>query len=147
MGLVVSPWRVYLDANVFIRFIESEGEDVAFLFESAAADAMTLFTSEFTISEVLVTPKRDSDVELERAYEELLIGDDLLEVAPVSREVLRKTAEIRACLGNKGPAAIHIATAELSRCDVLVSSDRRLKLPVSMTRVAIEHLRDLDAWP
>ena len=108
---------------------------------------MTLFTSEFTISEVLATPKRESDVELERACEELLIGDDLLDVVPVSREVLRKTAEIRAFLGNKGPDAIHIATAELSRCDVLVSSDRRLKRPVSMTRIAIEHLRDLDAWP
>ena len=65
----------------------------------------------------------------------------------IDRAVLRRSAEIRATLGNKGADAIHIATALLADCSILLSSDQRLRLPSSLTQIELNHVRDHDRWP
>ena len=123
------PRRAYLDANVIIRFVENEDPGLQFLFEQATIGKWDLVTSEMTLAEVLVTPLRERDDRLSTIYDDLLSGHEELEIVPVSRAVLRRSAEIRALLGNKGVDAIHIATAIEANCSAFVSSDLRLRLP------------------
>ena len=136
----------YLDTNAVIRFVESEDNSLLFLFEQAAAGLIQLVTSELTLAEVLVGPLKDGDTKLAEIYEEFLTSYDVLEVRPVDRSVLRRSAEIRATLGNKGPNVIHIATALLCECSLLFSSDQRLKLPDSLRQVDLPHIHDIDEW-
>lgn len=134
---------VYLDSNAIIRFVESEEHEITTLFQRAGAEGFRLVTSELTLAEALVVPVRRSDDRLRSTYEDFLRGDDILRVVPVDRPVLRRSAELRAAFGSKGPDAIHCATAELSGCTIVVSSDRRFRVPAGMMRVDIEQAAGL----
>ncbi|NBJ11769.1 type II toxin-antitoxin system VapC family toxin [Microvirga arsenatis] len=136
----------YLDANAVIRFVESEDDGLLFLFEQAAAGLLQLVTSELTLAEVLVGPLKDGDQKLAGIYEEFLTSDETLEIRPVDRSVLRRSAEIRATLGNKGPDAIHIATALLTECSLFFSSDQRLRLPANLKQIELTHIHDTNEW-
>jgi predicted nucleic acid-binding protein len=142
-----APTFAYLDANVIIQFIEGEDQRLLFLIENAASELMRLYTSELTLSEVLVGPLKSGDTRVAGIYEEFLTSDEILEVVPIDRSILRHSAEIRAHLGNKTPDAIHVATALKCGCTVLVSSDERIRVPALIKRIGISQVDDLDAWP
>lgn len=134
---------IYLDSNPIIRFVESEEDNVTALVLAAFRKDIQLVTSELTLAEVLVVPVRDADSHLIETYEALLQNDDLLTVVPIDRPTLRRSAELRAQLGCKGLDAIHSATADLAGCHYFLSSDRRLRVPPSMRKIAVEDADDL----
>jgi predicted nucleic acid-binding protein len=142
-----TPTSAYLDANVVIQFIEGDNQKLLFLIENAASELMRLYTSELTLSEVLVGPLKSGNIRLARIYDEFLTSDEILEVVPIDRAILRHSAEIRARLGNKTPDAIHVATALKCECTVLVSSDERMRVPASLKRIDITQVDNPDAWP
>lgn len=142
----MARWTIYLDANAFIRFLESDETQIANLFEMVAPGMARLYTSELTLAEVLVAPLREGDRKLIDAYEDFISTDETLTVVPVDRAILRWSAEIRATLGGKTPDAIHTATALANGCNIMVSSDQRLRLPASLRRVAVEDVDKVEAW-
>ena len=122
--------RTYLDTNALIAILEKEGDldqaQRAFVgeIEEGGVEAVT---SELTLAECLVKPIAERDEALVRAYLSLLAADSpFLRVSTVSRPVLLEAARIRAGTGVKLPDAIHVATADVSGCEVFVSNDRRL---------------------
>lgn len=138
--------HIYLDSNAIIRFIEGGDDGFLLLIEQASASLAHLCTSEFTLAEVLVGAVKSRKPELAALYEDFLVSDEALTVVPVDRDILRRSAEIRALLGNKGPDAIHVATALSASCTVFVSSDKRVRLPDGIRRVSIEEIANLDDW-
>ena len=140
-------WRVYLDSNFFIRFVESRDERLLHVFEREAADLLTLHTSELTLAEVLVDPIRAGDLSLTQECREFLSDDQQIDVVPIERSILIRSAEIRATIGNKLPDAIHVATAAARSCNVFLSSDKKLRLLPQMSRVALEDANDPSRWP
>jgi predicted nucleic acid-binding protein len=138
MGLMGSP--IYVDANVLIEAVEGPGDTLLADLGSLVANGTRIVTSDLTRAEVLTRPVRERSVEIIAIYEELLSGRDLIESLAVDRDVLRKSAEPRAWLGGKLPDSIHVATAVLAGCSVIVSSDRRLRIPAGLTRVATSDL-------
>lgn len=140
----MSHWngqRLYLDANAFIQMIEGADESHSLhVFGDAAKGFIELYTSEFTLAELLVIPLRGHNNRLVVIYEELFASDKLLSVVPVDRSVLRHSAEVRATFGNKAADAIHIATALACDCPVFVSDDLRIKLPVELRRLSLEQM-------
>lgn len=140
-------WTVYLDTNAFIRFMESEETHVINLFEMAGPGIVDLYTSELTLAEVLVSPLRDDDQKLVDAYDDFIGSDETLTVVPISRNILRQSADLRAKLGGKTPDSIHVATALASSCDVFVSSDQRLRLPDGLVRIPIDKAGSTESWP
>ncbi len=141
-----NPTSIYLDANAVIRFIEGENDGLIFLLESSATNPLHLYTSELTLADFLVGPMKHGQEKLVSLYEAFLISDDTLTVVPVDRTVLRASAEVRAVLGNKGPDAIHVATAVRTACSVFISSDDRIKLPDGIKQVRIDDIANRDAW-
>jgi predicted nucleic acid-binding protein len=134
--------QIYLDTNFVIRFIESADESLLRVIEDASADLLDLFTSELTLTEVLVGPLKANDNALAEYYEEFLISDDILQVVPIDRVVLREAARIRAEVGARTPDAIHCATAICTSCSIFLSSDLRLRMPAGLTRVTLERIAD-----
>ncbi|HSI42539.1 MAG TPA: PIN domain-containing protein [Xanthobacteraceae bacterium] len=131
--------RIYWDANVFIRMVE--GTDAVSSRLDAMLDpaAMTfdIVTSELTLAELLVEPLRAGDRLRIAAYETLLTTHEAINVVSVDRPILTGAAHIRAAHSStKLPDAIHIATAELAGCQIVLSADRRLPLRPALRRVS-----------
>ena len=131
---------VYLDTNPLIYVTEGNPafkDQIASLFEALDAADARLVTSELTLAEVLVRPLRDQDTGLVEAYERLF--DTLVEMQPVSREVLLLTAQLRAQTSSlRTPDAIHVATAKLVQASHFVSGDGGIRtLPDGMQRVQL----------
>jgi len=122
---------LYLDANIFIYALE--GEPAVFqplqeLFGLLKAKKRTAVTSELTLAEVL---PRASVVE-RRSYLNLI-----LDLHPVSRDILIETADYRKVAGMpKLPDAIHAVTAIRADCRIIISRDHRLRLPEGYTVVS-----------
>jgi len=132
--------HIYLDANVFIRFLEAEEKPLLSMFARAAEGALALHTSELTLAEVLVKPFRDRDFRLAEAYRELVKSSDLLALMAIDRTLLEESAMLRSWTGNKLADSIHVATAKRCGCAIFLSEDARLKLPDGMLRMTPSEL-------
>jgi predicted nucleic acid-binding protein len=124
--------RLYLDSNIFIHAFECEtelGHAARRAFKLADAGKIIGVTSQLTLSEVLPRPYEEANLALEQAYERVFSGRRGLEVYPVSIDILRLTARLRAQTKARTADAIHVATAMQAACDSLVSEDTRIRPP------------------
>ena len=136
--------KVYLDANFFILLVEGPPSRLRDFLMSCLVRDIVLVTSELTLLETLAGAGKSGDDRLAALYEAILApGDDMIDVRPIDRTVLRRAAIGRSEPGNKTPDAIHVATAMDAGCDVFVSSDRKLRVPADMRKIPLEDLGDL----
>ena len=123
--------RVYLDTNTLIEAIEGRTETsstLASLLKSTRRTPAIFVTSELTVGEILVKPLQMGRRDLVEDYDALLRSGDLMDVVPISRQILTDGASIRARHpGVKLLDAIHLATAIATRCKFFLTNDRRLK--------------------
>ncbi|WP_294539430.1 type II toxin-antitoxin system VapC family toxin [uncultured Rhodoblastus sp.] len=121
----------YLDANVFIDFVEGKpelAEKARDLFLGLGGATGVFTTSELTLAEVL-SPSRTSPGQ-RRLYMSLIIWNPALALIPISRDILIETAELRKYSGHKLPDAIHVVTALRQKCRFMISRDKDMdKLP------------------
>ena len=89
----------YLDTNVFIDALEGEeplSAPVRSLFDAASAMPGALVTSELTLAEVLApTGRQMRPADLRRRYIDLIVWAGVIDLRPVSREVIYETVELR----------------------------------------------------
>ena len=121
----------YLDANVFIDFVEGApevAEPVKDLFVALKGRNDIFATSELTLAEVL-SPARTSPSQ-RRLYMNLIIWNPAIALIPVSRSILIETADLTKYTGHKLPDAIHVVTALRLNCRFMISRDKDMnKLP------------------
>ncbi|WAP69910.1 type II toxin-antitoxin system VapC family toxin [Jiella pelagia] len=140
----MTPGHFYLDTNVFIDLIERRDGDLKRFIERASDEQVSFFTSELTLAEVLVKPIERGQTELARMFEETVVTSPILQVVPVSRGILRRSAMLRAELNNKLADSIHVATAVEAGCRSFVSDDKRLRLPADIERVTATEFGGID---
>jgi predicted nucleic acid-binding protein len=134
---------VYLDANLFIYAIEGLPPFAAKLvplFQRFDRGELHAVTSELTLAEVLVKPRRDQNTVLCDQYERMLRSSKSLTIAPVSRAVLIAAASIRASSSLKLPDAIHGATSLAQGCTTYLTNDQQFK---TVTELPVLMLQDL----
>jgi predicted nucleic acid-binding protein len=121
--------KIYLDADVFIYFVEGEAivaTAVRDLFACLVKNASLAVTSELTLAEVLAPPRRQTALSLpvkQRLYGDLIIAGGLVRLEPVSRDILVETASLRAAKACKLADAIHLVTAIHTDCEFFMSGD------------------------
>lgn len=134
--------RLYLDTAPFIYAIE---EHIVYwdylrpIWTAFEAGEVQVVTSEISLLETLVQPIRDNNSKLANTYNELLTGSEVF-LVPVSTEILRTAAELRATQNFKTPDAIHAATAMTSGCQYLVANDNGFR---RLTSIEVFILDDL----
>lgn len=126
--------RAYLDANIFIYFIEAnrypaEAGAVGALFRRIGDSEIEAVTSELTIAELLPVPLRTGATALTAAYQALFSPASPIEARPVSRPVIESAARLRARSGLRLPDALHVAAALEAGCGTFVTNDLRLRPP------------------
>lgn len=87
--------------------------------------------------ETLIVPLRDADTALIDAYEQLLLSP-AIQLEPISQEILREAARLRATTSLKTPDAIYAASALSRGCTMFLTNDRQFHtvtgLPVAVLR-------------
>jgi predicted nucleic acid-binding protein len=127
--------RIYVDANIFIYFVEGDGaerETVIDLFVEAAERNVQLVTSEITIAECLRGALKNSDETAASTYRDLLSNDDIVEMITAD-PVLFEYAALAGCMFSlKLIDSIHIASAMIAGCDAFLTNDKRMRGPEAM---------------
>jgi predicted nucleic acid-binding protein len=136
---------VYLDAMTFIFAIEGKpavSDPMITLFKSLQNSPGAAVTSELTLAEILAGWEILQNPSIRRAYLDLIIWGRFIELVPVSREILVRSADLRFIHSSshgkklKLPDAIHLATASDRQCRYFMTADKDIRMPVDMERVA-----------
>ena len=131
MGQLAFPLqsKVYLDTSPVIYSVEKHADYwqiLTSLWQSLKKNEIEVFTSELTLLETLVQPIKQNNQTLISAYETLLTNTDI-RLLPISLNILRESANLRAGQNFKTPDAIHAATAFSANCDYFITNDNGFK--------------------
>lgn len=134
--------RLYLDTNVFILLAEGAHspelnllQDLVRVVGRKTTGKPFLYTSEFTLAELLVRPlKSDDGGDLVTIYEDWFAPNTAwMEIGQVDRKVLVDAAWIRAHYASvKMPDALHLSTALQFGCSHFLTADKKLPETVSI---------------
>ncbi len=134
--------KIYFDTNIFIYVIEEieiNEFSIYQFFSSLLKDGHQIITSELTISECLVQPKKLNDQVLEEIYLNFLVDNENVLLVKPNMGIWILASEIKAKYSFKLPDAIHIATAIQSGCSSIVTNDRQFK---SIEEIDVLYLDD-----
>ena len=131
MGLIddLGPGKVGVDAAIFIYFIAAAPAwlpAITPLFRAADTGQRELVTSAGTLLEVLVVPYRANNKALADRYEALLTRSRGIRLIDLTRDQLRRAAQLRALTGVRTPDALQLTAAHDAGCTAFVTNDRRL---------------------
>lgn len=105
---------VHVDASVLGLHLMGEPRYTPLtrmLFESMSSGRVRAATSAISVYQLLVEAYRRGESDTARTIEQCLAAVPGLEIVPVSSEIARQAAEVRAQLGGSTERAIQIATA------------------------------------
>lgn len=134
--------RVYLDTAPLIYSVEKHSDYwplLKGLWSAVQSNNIIIATSELTLLETLVLPIRQNNQSLISAYEGILTRTEVV-LAPVTANILRASAELRAIHNFKTPDAIHAATAVDSGCGFFVTNDIEFRRLANINVVLLSEL-------
>ena len=111
--------RVYFDTNAIIYYLEQLSpfyEIVLPIFESIGMGEIQAYTSEFTLTEILIKPMKENAIELVQDIKDLLLDPDLFVLTKTHQELFIKAAELGGRHGLRSADAIHCASATENHC-------------------------------
>jgi predicted nucleic acid-binding protein len=132
--------RVYFDVNPIIYFIEQNtqfAETVTPVFEMIGDGSILAFTSELSLTEILIKPIRDNLNQVIQAYKELLLDPELFTLISPNQDTFLLAAELGGKLSMRTPDAIHMACAIESKCKYFITNDKGIKSTGDVTVVQI----------
>jgi predicted nucleic acid-binding protein len=130
----------YIDTNIFIYFVESDGPlgDRAKAWINALRVAeVPLVASRLTLLECLYGPAKQGNIELIATYRALLGDASIVDMQELEHHILEDAALKGGKLGLKLPDSIHYFTALHCRCDLFLTNDARFKSIGSMKVMSI----------
>ena len=135
--------RVYFDVNPIIYFIEQNtqfAETVTPVFEMIGEGSILAFTSELSLTEILIKPIRDNLNQVIQAHKELLLDTELFTLISPNQDTFLVAAELGGKSSMRTPDAIHMACAIESKCKYFITNDKGIKSTGGVTVVQIMEL-------
>ena len=137
--------KVYLDSNIFIYILEGFPQYEALvneLIEGIENNQFYCFSSELTLAELLVPAFREENSAIISQYKHILNDPAFVKLIPTTQDIYIYSASNRAHHNLKLPDAIHVATAQLSKYDVFLTNDKKIKAPKSIEVIILDNLID-----
>jgi predicted nucleic acid-binding protein len=120
--------RIFWDSNIYIYLFE-EYEELSALAANLRSRMLDrgdqLFTSAFTLGEILVKPMEQGDTEICRSYEKAITATSSL--IAFDAAAAKRYAALRVDRSIRAPDAIQLACAGSAEVDLFVTNDRRLQ--------------------
>lgn len=132
--------RIYVDANIWIYFLEGHPDfapQVRAIFIAAASTETTLFTNEIAIAECLIKPAREKN-DLQISAYDALFSDPSITILPVDGAIARHAALTGGELGLKLIDAMHHISAREAGCSYFFTGDGRFRSDEQLTVVGLE---------
>src|SRR5215475_5377849 len=126
--------RYYLDSAPIIYLVEQVRPYATAVRGKLSAQGLTIITSELTRLECRVKPIRNGDTALLQDFDDYFTNS-IVEIIPLTRDVIDRATEIRAQFNFKTPDSIQLAAAVVSNSDVFLTNDHRLN---RFTGIAVE---------
>ncbi|MSQ71881.1 MAG: PIN domain-containing protein [Betaproteobacteria bacterium] len=123
--------KVFFDTNLFIYLLEDYGElskRVEAVWQNMTTRKDRLYTSTFTLAEVLVKPQGSRDIPGMNRFERILAS--AANLIPFDEKAARAYAAIRQDRSIKPPDAIQLACAASVGMDLFITNDHRLSRKV-----------------
>ena len=117
--------RYYLDAAPIIYLVEQRQPFATAVRSKLAAQGIIPITSELARLECRVKPMHDGNMTLLQDFNDYF-ANTIVEIVPLTRDVVDRATEIRAQFNFKTPDSLHLAAAVVSKCDVFLTNDQRL---------------------
>ena len=127
---------VYADANIALYTINGHPVCVP-LWQTAQQGSISVVSSELTLLEILVTPIRLNDpVKLTSTLN--FWNRPSASLLPITQDILREAARLRALFNLKTPDALHAATAILHGCALFVTNDPHFRRVPNLPLVILD---------
>lgn len=133
---------IYIDTAVVIYSLEKFPgyfQLLEPLWRRLQAGTIQIITSELTLLEALVMPIRQANTDLIQRYEALLFSPEI-SLVPVSQDILRTAANLRATTNLKTPDAIHATTALSVSCNLFLTNDCGLRTVLGLSVVVLKDI-------
>ena len=145
MGIIeqLKRKKVYLDTNLFIYILEGYAEYDSLLNEfiqGVEKQDFSCYTSELTLGELLIPAFKTNNSNLVVQYKNILNNSDFVTLIPTTQEVYIRSASNRANFNLKLHDAIHVASAQITGCDIFLTNDQGIKTPKNIHRVILSEL-------
>jgi predicted nucleic acid-binding protein len=126
----ILPQRICLDTNILIYLFERDtGQTTAlrrFLDRLMAGGGITMI-SEIGVAECLYGANKRADTVMARQYAEIFFRQSLIDVVPLTSEILLQAARIGPEAGLKLIDSLHFCSALAARCDAFITNDARFQ--------------------
>ena len=144
MGSLTLPSAgvIYLDTPPFIYTVEKHKDFYPLLeplWVGSGAGQIEVVSSALSLLETLVGPFKQNDMALAAIYEQTPTASDV-RLIPITEDLLRQTAQIRAQTNLKTPDAIHAATALASGCVQFITNDSAFRRVTGLNVVVLSEL-------
>ncbi len=135
--------RLACDTAPIIYFIEAHPRYdalVTSVFQRIAAGTITGFTSVITLTEVLIQPLRQMNINLQREYRNLLLHSENFQTLPATHEIAERGAELRARYNLRTPDALQVAAALMAGCEAFLTNDVALQRVTELRVLVLDDL-------
>ena len=131
---------VYVDTAIVIYTVEnhpSYWQLLQPLWSKLRNREVQIFSSELLIMETLTGPLRDNNQQLLQDYERFLFQSGMV-LVPISQNLLKEAAQLRATTNLRTPDAIHVATALDTESTLFLTNDRRIRQIPNLSVIVLQ---------
>jgi predicted nucleic acid-binding protein len=131
---------VYVDTSIVIYTVENHAsywQLLQPLWSKLRNREVQIFSSEVLIMETLTGPLRDNNQQLLQDYERFLFQSGMV-LVPISQNLLKEAAQLRATTNLRTPDAIHVATALDTESTLFLTNDRRIRQIPNLSVIVLQ---------
>jgi predicted nucleic acid-binding protein len=135
--------RLYVETAPLIYYVEENPTYIAkmdAIMEAIESHPIEPITSVITLTEVLVQPLKLGKTALATEYADILLNSGTFHILPVTVQIARAAADLRARYNLRTPDALHVATAIDAGCGAFLTNDATIKRVTEFTVLVLDEL-------
>lgn len=133
-----------LDTSPFIYFIERNQTYMAVMreiFRRIDAGVFEGSSSVITMTELLVQPRKNQNLALEREYRDLLVHGRNFTLISIDPQIAESAADLRARYNLRTPDALQVAAALQAGCEAFLTNDKGLQRVTELRVLVLDELK------